>query len=119
MKQKLKFEQLKEKIKECDCCKEKFGFEPHPIFWGKQNSKIVQISQAPSKNVHQNLKPFTDMSGKTLKYEWYQITDNDFYNTDNFFTIPYIVFKNKFFIYFIWKKDFCSFCSNNNIHFII
>ena len=85
MEQKLKFEQLKEKIKECDCCKEKFGFEPHPIFWGKQNSKIVQISQAPSKNVHQNLKPFTDMSGKTLKYEWYQITDNDFYNTDNFF----------------------------------
>ena len=33
MKQKLKFEQLKEKIKECDCCKEKFGFEPHPILW--------------------------------------------------------------------------------------
>lgn len=85
MEQKLKFEQLKEKIKECDYCKEKFGFEPHPIFWGKQNSKIVQISQAPSKNVHQNLKPFTDMSGKTLKYEWYQITDDDFYNTDNFF----------------------------------
>ena len=25
------------------------------------------------------------MSGKTLKYEWYQITDDDFYNTDNFF----------------------------------
>lgn len=87
MEQKLKFEQLKEKIKECDYCKEKFGFEPHPIFWGKQNSKIVQISQAPSKNVHQNLKPFTDMSGKTLKYEWYQITDDDFYNTDNFFIV--------------------------------
>lgn len=85
MEQKIKFEQLKEKIKKCDYCKEKFGFEPHPIFWGKQNSKIVQISQAPSKNVHQNLKPFTDMSGKILKYEWYQITDDDFYNTDNFF----------------------------------
>ena len=85
MEQKMKFEQLKEKIKKCDYCKEKFGFEPHPIFWGNQNSKIVQISQAPSKNVHQNLKPFTDMSGKTLKYEWYQIADDDFYNTDNFF----------------------------------
>ena len=85
MEQEIKFEQLKENIKKCNHCKEKFGFEPHPIFWGKQNSKIVQIRQAPSNNVHKNLKPFTDMSGKTLKYEWYQITDDDFYNMDNFF----------------------------------
>ena len=31
------------------------------------------------------LKPFTDQSGKKLKYEWYQITDEEFYNPDNFF----------------------------------
>ena len=79
------FEKLKSEIEKCDYCKEKFGFEPHPIFWGKQNSKIVQISQAPSNNVHKSMKPFTDMSGKTLKYEWYQVTDEQFYNTDNFF----------------------------------
>lgn len=80
-----KFERLKKEIENCKYCEEKFGFEPHPIFWGKQNSKIVQISQAPSNNVHKSMKPFTDMSGKTLKYEWYQITDEQFYNTDNFF----------------------------------
>ena len=85
MKQEIMFEQLKENIKKCNYCKEKLGFEPHPIFWGKQNSKIVQISQAPSNNVHKSMKPFTDMSGKTLKYEWYQVTDEQFYNTDNFF----------------------------------
>lgn len=85
MKQEIMFEQLKENIKKCNYCKEKLGFEPHPIFWGKQNSKIVQISQALSNNVHKSMKPFTDMSGKTLKYEWYQITDDDFYNMDNFF----------------------------------
>ena len=79
------FEELKEKIEKCKYCKEKFGFDPHPIFWGKENSKIVQISQAPSKNVHNSGKPFTDMSGKTLKEEWYQITEEEFYNTDNFF----------------------------------
>ena len=67
------FERLKQNIEKCDFCKENFGFEPHPIFLGKQNSKIVQISQAPSNNVNKNLKPFTDMSGKTLKYEWYEI----------------------------------------------
>lgn len=79
------FEELKSEIEKCNYCKEKFGFEPHPIFWGKQNSKIVQISQAPSSNVHKSMKPFTDKSGKTLKSEWYQITNEQFYNTDNFF----------------------------------
>lgn len=79
------FEELKKQIEKCDYCKEKFGFVPHPIFFGKQNSKIVQISQAPSNNVHKSMKPFTDMSGKTLKYEWYRITDEEFYNMDNFF----------------------------------
>lgn len=79
------FEKLKCDIEKCTYCKEKFGFEPHPILWGKQDSKIVQISQAPSNNVHNSLKPFTDMSGRTLKYEWYQISDEEFYNTDNFY----------------------------------
>lgn len=79
------FEELKKKIKNCKYCEERFGFEPNPIFWGKQNSKIVQISQAPSNNVHKSGKPFTDMSGKTLKQEWYKISEDDFYNTDNFF----------------------------------
>lgn len=79
------FEELKSKIEKCRYCEEKFGFEPHPIFWGKQNSKIVQISQAPSNNVHNNLKPFTDQSGKTLKYEWYQINDEIFYNKEIFY----------------------------------
>ncbi len=79
------FQELQEQIKKCEYCKEKFGFKPHPIFWGKQNSKIVQISQAPSKDVHNSMKPFTDASGKTLKYDWYQITDEEFYNQDLFY----------------------------------
>ncbi len=79
------FEELKNKIEKCRYCEEKFGFEPHPIFWGKENSKIVQISQAPSNNVHNNLKPFTDQSGKTLKYEWYQIDDEIFYDKEIFY----------------------------------
>lgn len=79
------FDKLKEKIENCKFCEERFGFTPHPVFWGKVNSKIVQISQAPSNNVHNSGKPFTDMSGKTLRNEWYQIREEEFYNTDNFF----------------------------------
>lgn len=69
------FNDLLQKLKKCEICKEKFGFQPHPIFLGNINSKIVQISQAPSATVHETLKPFTDQSGKKLKYEWYMIND--------------------------------------------
>lgn len=79
------FNTIIEQIQKCDICKEQFGFMPHPIFLGNEHSKIVQISQAPSATVHETLKPFTDMSGKKLKYEWYQITDEVFYNPDNFY----------------------------------
>ena len=77
--------QLLNKIKNCDICKEKFGFQPHPVVFGSIGSKIVQISQAPSATVYKTLKPFTDLSGKRLKYEWYRITDDVFYNTKNFY----------------------------------
>ena len=80
-----KFERLILEIKKCSICKEKFGFEPHPIILGNVNSKIVQISQAPSATVHKTLMPFTDQSGKRLKYEWYQISDEVFYSPDNFY----------------------------------
>ncbi len=55
-----KFNKLIEDLKICEICKEKFRFQPHPVFWGNFDSKIVQISQAPSANVHQTLKLFTD-----------------------------------------------------------
>ena len=79
------FETLIKKIKKCEICKDKFGFDPHPIFLGNIHSKIIQISQAPSATVHETLKPFTDQSGRKLKYEWYKINDEDFYNPDNFY----------------------------------
>jgi uracil-DNA glycosylase family 4 len=79
------FQSLIIKLKKCNICKEKFGFTPHPVVIGNSNSKIVQISQAPSKTVHETRKPFTDQSGRKLKYEWYQITDEVFYNEDNFY----------------------------------
>lgn len=79
------FDLLIKELLKCDLCKEKFGFKPNPIFLGHINSKIVQISQAPSATVHKTLKPFTDQSGKKLKYDWYQIEDDVFYNPDNFY----------------------------------
>ena len=79
------FESLVNQIKACRDCRELFGFEPNPVFTGNQNAKILQISQAPSQNVHNTNKCFNDASGKKLRQEWYKISDEEFYNDDNFY----------------------------------
>lgn len=82
---KSEFQRLINQIRSCGECEELFGFKPNPVFGGNQDAKIVQISQAPSKNVHETKKAFNDASGKKLKYGWYKISDKDFYNGSNFY----------------------------------
>ncbi len=79
------FEKLKQDILKCRKCKDVFGYEPFPIFQGSPTSKIVQISQAPSLKVQQTNRPFNDPSGHKLKYEWYQIKDDLFYDSKYFY----------------------------------
>jgi len=78
------FSNLRKEINNCRDCKDIFGFEPNPVFSGNENAKILQISQAPSRSVHLTKKCFNDASGKKLR-RWYQISDDDFYNDDNFY----------------------------------
>lgn len=78
-------EQLLQELKKCRKCQEEFGYEPRPVVWGSPNAKIMQISQAPSKKVHEIGRPFSDLSGKKLRQSWYQISDEQFYNGDNFY----------------------------------
>ena len=77
------FNNIIKEIRKCNICEDKFGFKPHPIVIGSATSKIVQISQAPSKTVDTTLKPFTNQSGKKLKYEWYKIS-NEIFGETNF-----------------------------------
>lgn len=79
------FNELKQEILNCRRCREKFGFEPHPVVMGNSNSRIIHISQAPSQNVYNTLKPWNDASGNRLRNEWYHISDEVFYNPDNFY----------------------------------
>ena len=38
------FDKLKKEIEECRYCEEKFGFEPHPIFFGNEKDFLNYIS---------------------------------------------------------------------------
>jgi len=79
------FLKLKKQIENCKICQKNFGFKPRPIFWGSHKSKIIHISQAPSLNVHKTQYPFNDKSGERLRKEWYQVSNEDFYNPHNFY----------------------------------
>lgn len=72
-------------IRNCRDCRDRFGFEPNPVFSGNECAKILQVSQAPSQNVHNTSKCFNDASGRKLRGEWYQISDDVFYDDDNFY----------------------------------
>ena len=52
--------------------------EPNPVVHGNAAAPILQISQAPGKKVHETGIPFNDASGRRLRREWYQITDEQF-----------------------------------------
>ena len=78
---------LQNQTLQCRSCQDVFGFEPHPIVQGNHNAKIMQISQAPSKSVHETGRPFNDASGRRLRREWYRISDEDFYNPDYFYIV--------------------------------
>lgn len=79
------FKTLQDQIRNCNRCKEKFGFYPKPIVNEYKGAKIFHVSQAPSKTVHETGRSFNDKSGEKLKYEWYGITDADFYDPKKFF----------------------------------
>lgn len=79
------FPNLRRQILACRACEARFGFRPVPIMQGGPDAKIMQISQAPSQNVHRTKKVFTDASGKKLISQWYQISPKDFYNEKNFY----------------------------------
>jgi len=79
------FGQFKQELFNCRQCRQLFGFEPRPVLWGNSTAPIVHISQAPSWRVHLAGKPFDDKSGQHLRHDWYQISDETFYNPDIFY----------------------------------
>ena len=77
-------EQLHRQILACRLCREKFGFEPRPFVWGREEARIMQISQAPSLRVHRSGKPFDDQSGQRLR-QWYGVDAGTFYDQRVFY----------------------------------
>lgn len=72
-------------ILRCRLCEREFGRVPRPIVQGVAHARVMHISQAPSRRVHETGRPFDDLSGKKLRGAWYQISDEEFYNPELFY----------------------------------
>jgi len=80
-------QKLLSEIRTCGVCKDHLPLGPRPIVAGTKNSKIVLVSQAPGRKAHQHNKAWDDPSGRKLR-EWLGVTDEQFYNPDNFAILP-------------------------------
>ncbi|MCH4822391.1 uracil-DNA glycosylase family protein [Gramella lutea] len=75
------------KIRDCKVCEDHLPLGPRPIIEATKNSRIVLISQAPGRVVHQSGVAWKDQSGKKLR-EWLGVDDETFYNPENFAILP-------------------------------
>lgn len=74
-------------IRDCRVCEDHLPLGPNPIIEATKKSKIVLISQAPGRVVHNSRKAWYDQSGKKLR-EWLDVDEETFYNPDNFAILP-------------------------------
>ena len=84
---KIPMQNLLSEIRDCTVCKEHLPLGPRPIISGTSNSKIILVSQAPGKKAHEHNKAWDDPSGRKLR-EWLGVTEEQFYNPDNFAVLP-------------------------------
>ncbi len=80
-------QKLLSEIRDCSVCAKHLPLGPRPIIEAAANSKIILISQAPGRIVHENGKAWADQSGKKLR-EWLDVEEDTFYNTNNFAILP-------------------------------
>jgi uracil-DNA glycosylase len=79
--------ELLEQIKICSVCKPHLEFGVNPVIQASSKSKIIIISQAPGRIVHNTNIPWNDKSGDTLR-NWLGIDKELFYNDEIFALIP-------------------------------
>ena len=80
-------DKLLAQIKNCEVCKAHLIHGVNPVVSANVNSKILLISQAPGRVVHNSGIHWSDRSGDTLR-NWLDVDPETFYNNENFAIMP-------------------------------
>ena len=78
---------LLNKIRRCEVCKDHLPLGPRPVVQLNPYSKIIIISQAPGRRVHETGIPWNDASGRKLR-EWLNVDEGTFYDPLIFSIMP-------------------------------
>ena len=74
-------------VRACRICEPDLPLGPRPVFRLARSARLLIISQAPSRKVHQSGLPWDDASGARLR-EWMMIDAMNFYDQSSVAVLP-------------------------------
>ena len=82
-----RLESLLTEIRACRICEAHLPLGPRPVLQASTTSRLLIVSQAPGRKVHDTGIPFNDVSGERLR-EWLGIDRDTFYDTSRIAIVP-------------------------------
>lgn len=80
-------DELLRDIRACQICAAHLPLGPRPVLQASRASRLLIVSQAPGRKVHESGIPFTDVSGERLR-EWMGIDKELFYDASRVAIVP-------------------------------
>ncbi len=81
------FDALMARIRICRICEAFLPLGPRPVLQASPESRLLIVSQAPGRKVHQTGIPFNDPSGDRLR-DWLGVDKTTFYDADRIAIVP-------------------------------
>ena len=82
-----RMDRLLGEIHACRICEAHLPHGPRPVLQASATSRLLVVSQAPGRKVHDSRIPFNDVSGERLR-EWLGIDRDTFYDASRVAIVP-------------------------------
>ena len=82
-----RIDKLLAEIRACRICAAHLPLGPRPVLQASATSRLLIVSQAPGRKVHDTGIPFNDVSGERLR-EWLGIDRDTFYDASRIAIVP-------------------------------
>jgi uracil-DNA glycosylase len=80
-------DQLLAEVRGCRLCEKHLPLGPRPVLQASATSRLLIVSQAPGRKVHDTGIPFNDVSGQRLR-EWLGVDRDAFYDAGRVAIVP-------------------------------
>ncbi|HEX7732166.1 MAG TPA: uracil-DNA glycosylase family protein [Rhodanobacter sp.] len=81
------FESLLTEVRTCRLCEAHLPLGPRPVLQASPQSRLLVVSQAPGRKVHETGIPFNDASGDRLR-DWLGVDRSTFYDAGKIAIVP-------------------------------